>query len=211
MPHKFDHLKDKPNARRGKRRRPPHIRAISKERLDELTGGSAGTDTRSKPVYNEFIRLLCGFSQQAIEVMQKYGLGNLTEDGQVPVGFTGVSQSPRTEIGLTKPSVARTRAGIVVISGLVAASDLGEIGKTDNPVRQVDVPSLETHTAAHRFNVGLGRPAGDFQDVELARTLSGAALQLSAVVKINGYNVSGWGYRNTEYLWNRPPRQPSSY
>lgn len=165
---------------------------------------------RREPRPNEFQRHITGFSEHALELLERYELEGAA--GFIAVRFTGVSDAPRRQIEYRKPTIVVSKAGTVVLSGMVDGTNLDEIGGGYGPIRQVDVPDLDSHDAPRRLNVSLGREPQSFDSGELAKVLvdEGSTLMLSKIAIINGQAVTPHG-PSAESMWNGVVQQRSRY
>ncbi len=163
-------------------------RRIKPVRWDPRINPDIERDT--KPV-NEFTRNLRGFSNRSLGLLIRHGLEQVDDNGFIPVRFTGISHAPHKRIGYKKPTLVKTRGGMLVVSGLVNGNDLNEIGHGSSPVRQADVPDLDSHDSPKRLNVSLGREPVGYDAHELSVALMGeTAVELSEIVTVNDQNVT---------------------
>lgn len=143
--------------------------------------------SREKP-HNEFVRHLTGFSDDALAFMLERGLEHVDEAGFVAVTFTGISQKPTKEYAYKKPTAVKTKAGLLVVSGVVEGAGRSEIGE-ESSITQADAPIVDGYDSPGRLNLALGQ-APEFDVDGLSRKLAvGDPLVLSAVASVNGHAI----------------------
>lgn len=197
MPRKVEHGSRHGSRRHGKKRHDPTL-PIAATRMAELLGerptdlrrveiGSEANRSRPK---NSFTRSLVGFTPSIMELM----LGRSIEEDDpkfVPIKFSGISQAPFASSEFTKPSATVTRGGILVLSGLVKAKFLPEIGQGSN-IRQQEVPQLEpgSFDGPRRLNVAVSQAPENLRTDTLTQALRGLELHITPIGEINGQNIS---------------------
>jgi hypothetical protein len=209
---KGNHVHDRAPRRRG-HRAGSAPRPIDWAYIEAIEGGPRRpTVTQPKArntEENHFTRNIIGFSPETVELMQRGGLANV-HAGYVAVHFSGITESPKRKSPYTKPSIVKTPGGLVVLTGLVEAAYIDEVGRGSGPITQVDAPDLDSHDAPRRLNVVLGQEQEGFNESAIIRALAGeTALSLSMVSSINERPVDP-SRRNVAYEWNGRS-EPSSY
>ena len=212
MPRKNgNHVKDRSGKRGGGRkgRAPRHSSPIDWERHENpstvgFEGTAATRPKRSERLHNEFQRHITGFSRYALDLMTEYDFEGAASF--VPVRFTGISQAPKKKMEYRKPSIVVSRGGVVVLSGLVDAVNINEIGRGHSPISQIEAPDLDSHTAPRRLNVGLGPVPNGFDQSEFSGAVRDSSLILSRVAFING-NVVPPDLIDLSNMWNTPKPQ----
>jgi hypothetical protein len=191
---------------RNARSAPRFAPRINMDRIGLGRTPTEASQTAPKPtVRNEFTRHVTGFSSGVMELLLGYGFEHVDEGGFVPVHFSGITRAPRAEIEYHKPSLVKTRGGIIVLSGLVDTGRVKEIGHDVTPIRRVDEPDLDSHNAPRRLNVALGQEPDGFDDRGLTRQLvADCALVLSEVTEINGFRTNFYqSAASLDELWRR--------
>lgn len=206
--------------KRNGRRRPGAGRPlIDWDRIEKIDRGDQPEFTsypprRKEVVTNVFTRHLTGFGDEALEILGSGRFKNFdTENGCLPVTFSGISQLPLKSFEYKKPTLARTPGGLLVISGLVGGKAIKEVGGGYTPISQVDAPDLDTHSSHKRLNVALGPEPANFDENELAKHLRVGenTLTISKVASINDKTVESYhGPWDIDPMWNRA-KEPSRY
>ena len=169
-------------------------RPIDWEAFEAPLSGSRPKPFHYDTVKNEFTRNIVGFSPNIMRMLTGRRFEDREDHDQIgffPVSFRGVSQLPTKRSEFTRPSAfATTKSRLVILSGIIEASFVEEIGK-EGPITQIGAPELKSHGSALRLNLTIGPTPHDFDGKRVTREMFAECKDyaLSEVSEINGTPV----------------------